>query len=446
MGSQFFRWLGLRPGELGLVFVLSMILFANYATMGITKVLSVSGFLSEIKDQYILLVWAFDMVLLILATAIQSLIIDRFNRVKLLLGILSIFTILYAILPLTFLIKFLPLGAIYTFIYLLNEQQWGFFPIIFWILVTDIFEPAQNRRLMPIIANFAFVGTLVGLGVAAIDVHLKLGSIKLLSLNASIFGLALMIGWLGLRKVKTITTSHHQTSNIKDTLIDGLDFIKTVPVFAYLALSMVTGGIIMTILLYNTLSNLDLGLGNNFQSFYALYSLAIALGSIILQSLGKYLLERIGLRNMFLIQPFIMLLSIIAIFFLPGYWSSASSQGLARINYDTVDLSTRKALQSLSPNEQRGRISVIIDGYLPLLGTIIGSLITFSIISAGIWAGINRELYTSIYLAVGFIVVIVAIYSAFRMRTTYNDSLLNWRLRRRVKAASILKKIDFTED
>ena len=38
---QFFR---LRPGETGLVFALGIVLFVNYAAMGITKVISVSGF------------------------------------------------------------------------------------------------------------------------------------------------------------------------------------------------------------------------------------------------------------------------------------------------------------------------------------------------------------------------------------------------------------------
>ena len=58
--------------------------------MGITKVVAVSGFLSEVKDHYILLVWAVDMVLLIMATGLQSLIVDRFDRIKLMAGVLIV--------------------------------------------------------------------------------------------------------------------------------------------------------------------------------------------------------------------------------------------------------------------------------------------------------------------------------------------------------------------
>src|SRR5258708_18663565 len=161
--SSFF---GVRPGEFGLVFVLGAILFINYAAMGITKVISVSGFLSQVKDQYILLVWAVDMVLLILATGLQSLIVDRFDRIKLMMAVLLIFTALYAILPFAFFFKSFPLSIAYTLIYLLNDHQWRFFPVVFWILVNDLYDPAAVPTLLPVIGMFPFVGTIVALAVA----------------------------------------------------------------------------------------------------------------------------------------------------------------------------------------------------------------------------------------------------------------------------------------
>ncbi|MFN3491983.1 MAG: hypothetical protein ACK40V_07160, partial [Anaerolineales bacterium] len=158
MQEQFRKWFPLRAGESGLVLTLGFILFANYAAMGITKVVSVSGFLSEVKDHYILLVWAIDMVLLILATGLQSLIVDRFDRVKLIGGVLLVFGILYTILSFSFLSAWMPASVSYTLIYLLNDQQWRFFPVVFWILVNDIYDPATGRRLMPMIGVFAFIG------------------------------------------------------------------------------------------------------------------------------------------------------------------------------------------------------------------------------------------------------------------------------------------------
>jgi disulfide bond formation protein DsbB len=66
-------------------------------------------------------------------------------------------------------------------IYLLKDQEWRFFPVVFWILVNDIFDPAVGRRLLPVIGVFAFIGTIVGLGVAAVDAHLNFGPVKLMA-------------------------------------------------------------------------------------------------------------------------------------------------------------------------------------------------------------------------------------------------------------------------
>ncbi|MBK8429738.1 MAG: hypothetical protein IPL27_29025 [Lewinellaceae bacterium] len=439
------QWFPLRAGESRLVFSLGFILFANYAAMGITKVVSVSGFLAEVKDHWILLVWAVDMVLLILATGIQSLIVDRFDRIKLLAGVLLVFVILYALLPLTFLSKSFPASISYTLIYLLNDQQWRFFPVVFWILVNDIYDPATGRRVMPIIATFAFVGTIVGLGIGAIDAKLGFGPVKLLLLNASIFFLAYLIAQTRLRTVRLAPPAGAQTS-MKETLTEGWEFIKTVPAFAWSALGMLAAGSVMTILLYDVLSDAKLDLGSGFQSFYAQYNLAIAFVSIFVQGISAKIIERISLKRSFLIQPFVMLGSVIANFFIPGYVSSAAAQGFSRITYDTVDLSARKAFQAMVPNEKRGRVSMFIDSYLPSGGTILGSLITFAIISLGLRFGFSRGQYSLVYLGVGVAAALLAVFAAFRVRATYEQSMLSWQLKRRTRGASVLDKLDFGED
>lgn len=446
MQERFSKWFPLRAGESGLAFTLGLILFANYAAMGITKVVSVSGFLSEVKDHYILIVWAVDMVLLILATGLQSLIVDRFDRIKLMMGVLIVFGALYAILPLTFLTKGFPASVSYTLIYLLNDQQWRFFPVVFWILVNDIYDPATGRRIMPIIANFAFIGTIIGLGIAAIDARLEFGPVKLLLLNASIFFFAFLISQFRLRSVSLPPPVGVGSTTMKETLTEGWEFIKTVPAFAYLALSMLAAGSIMTILLYDALSDAKLDLGSGFQSFYATYNLVIAIVSIFVQSISARVIEKLTLKRSFLIQPFMMLISTIANFFIPGFISSSIAQGASRTTYDTLDLSSRKAFQAMVPNEKRGRVSIFLDSYLPSGGTIIGSLVAFAIISLGIYFGISREQYTAIYLGVGIAIALVAVYAVFKVRATYEQSMLSWQLKRRTRGASVLDRISFNEE
>lgn len=443
MRERFGRWFPLRAGESRLALTLGFILFANYTAMGITKVVSVSGFLSEVTGHYILLVWAVDMVLLILATGVQSLFVDRFDRIKLMLGVLVVFGVLYALLPLLF-ISTVKNSISYTLLYLLNDQQWRFFPVVFWILVNDIYDPATGRRMMPFVANFAFFGTIVGLGIAALDARFEFGTVNLLWFNALIFFLAYIIGQLRFRKVILPIPTRTQDS-MKETLTEGWEFIKTVPAFAYLAFGMLAAGSVMTILLYNVLAEANLALNGGFKSFYAAYNLAIAFGSIFVQSISAKIIERFTLRRSFLIQPLVMLGATIANFFVPlyGYMVSAASQGIARVTYDTVDLSARKAFQAMVPNEKRGRVSMFLDSYLPSAGTIIGSLVTFAIIVVGMWLGLEYRQYTFIYLGVGILIAAAAFYAAFRVRATYEQSMFNWQLKRRTRGASVLDKLDF---
>jgi MFS family permease len=443
MQERFRKWFPLRAGESGLVLTLGFILFANYAAMGITKVVSVSGFLSEVKDHYILLVWAIDMVLLILATGLQSLIVDRFDRVKLISGVLLVFGMLYAILPLSFLSAWIPASVSYTFIYLLNDQQWRFFPVVFWILVNDIYDPGTGRRVMPVIGIFAFIGTIVGLAIAAVDAQYQFGTVNLLLLNAAIFFVAFAISQFRLRAVKLPPPIGAHADTMKETLTEGWEFIKTVPAFAYLALGMLAAGSVMTVLLYDALSDAKLDLGTGFQSFYATYNLLIAIVSIFIQGFSNRIIEWLALKRSFFIQPFMMLFSMIANFFIPGYMSSGIAQGVSRVTYDTVDLSARKAFQAMVPNEKRGRVSIFLDSYLPSGGTIVGSLITFAIISVGLYFGIPREQYSLIYVGVGIVIALVAVYAAYKVRATYEQSMLSWQLKRRTRGASVLDKIDF---
>jgi MFS family permease len=444
MRERFLNWLGIRPGEPGLVLILGVVLFANYTAMGITKVVAVSGFLGQVKDHYILLVWAVDMVLLILATGLQSLIVDRFDRVKLIIAVLLVFAGLYALLPLAFIFKsVIPSSVSYSLIYLLNDQQWRFFPVVFWILVNDIYDPAAGRRLLPIIANFAFIGTIVGLGVAALDARVHFGDVNLLYLNSMIFLAGCIVAYFGLRKVKIVSATRTGVS-LKETFTEGWDFIKTVPAFAYLALGMLLAGAVMTILLYDALSDAKLDLGTGFQAFYANYNVLIAVGSIIISTLAGRIIEKLGVKNSFLIQPFVMLFATILNFIVPGFWSSSSAQGVARVTYDTVDQSNRKAFQAMVPNEKRGRVSMFIDSYLPSFGTILGSLVTFGIIVAGLSMGAQRDMYSLIYLGVGVVLSIVAVWAGYRVRKTYDESMLNWQLKRRTRGSSgVLDKLDF---
>ncbi|HEY9647295.1 MAG TPA: hypothetical protein V6C88_13035 [Chroococcidiopsis sp.] len=440
MQERYIRWFPIRPSEVKLVLILGFVLFSNYASMGITQVIAVSGFLSQVQEHYILLVWAIDMALLILTSGLQSLVIDRFKRKNLLISVLLILAGLYLILPILFNLPFIPRQISYSLVYLLSDQQWRFFPLLFWILVNDIFDPAQGRRLQPVIANFGFLGTITGLGITAIDAYVQFGTIALLLLNTVIFLLAALVAQLGISKIRASRTS--TVTNPIEVLTEGWSFIRQIPAFSFLSAAMVLAGMVMTILLYHALADAEGELGSNFQSFYAWYSLAIACLSVLIQSQANVILERISLKNSFLIQPITMVASAFFSLLVPGsFWSSATAQGVARVNYETVDISARKALEAFVPDERRGRVSMFIDSYWPSLGTIIGSLITFTIIAVSLHNRLPVVWYSSIYLGVAIVAAIAALFCAIKMRSVYDASLLSWLLKRRQRARGIMDQI-----
>lgn len=442
MKERLQRLLRLEKAEMGLVFTLGSILFINFAAMGIVKVVSVSGFLSEVNGHYILLVWAVDMVLLLLSTAVQSLIIDKFKRISLLGGLIIGISIVYALLSLTFTISGFPLEASYTLLYLLTDQQWLIFPLIFWALVNDIYPPAQGRRLLPVIGSFAFLGTIAGLGVVQLDTSLHFGTVNLLLFNAVIFMVAWFLVFFYLRKEKMRQTLQPRIT-FSDAISGGWSFIRSVPTFRALSISMIAAGVTVTILLYDALADASLTFGANFQSFYALYSLAIAVTSVLVQFFSGKIIQKLGIRDSFAILPGMMLLGSVISFFVPGVWGSAPSQGAVRVALETVDQSNRKAYQALVPDEKRGRVSIFIDSYLPSFGTIIGSLIAFGVISWGITSGTDYKVFSAINTGIAVVGAIISSVAFFLMRASYEQSLLSWQMKRRSRGSSVLDQLDF---
>jgi len=248
--------------------------------------------------------------------------------------------------------------------------------------------------------------------------------------------------YFGLRKVRIDRVTKADVS-VKKNAYRGLGVHQDIPAFAYQALGMLVAGTVMTILLYDALSDAHLDLGSGFQSFYAWYNLLIAIASIIIQTLSARIIEQLTLKNSFLIQPFVMLVSSV-LNFLCGLPEQRRCAGRGAASYDTIDLSNRKAFQALVPNEKRGRVSMFIDSYLPSFGTILGSLITFGIIAAGLGLGWKRDLYGAVYLGLGVVLAVLAVWAAFRVRKTYEASLLNWQLKRRTRGSSgVLDNLDF---
>ena len=453
MNNLLSRTFRLRPGETGLVITLGLLLLSNSVAQQVSGIVAISGFLSEGGVNQILIVWVIDTLLIILMTGLQSLIVDRFDRITLMRGMTFGFTLVFTVLRLLFTLQS-PGWLNYSLLYLVSEQQWLFFPLIFWVLANDVFDMHQTKRLFPLIASWGSAGRLLGIGVALLSPglfsRLAIKPEEVLTFNVLLYMLAYLIMLAGLRKVK-VRQTRQKPETLQETLTEGWAFVREVPSFRYLMLAIVALIVCDTIIEFRFLavSNQVFSTASSYQTFYSLYRLGFTLASLAIQGfLTNRIIAKIGLKNTFLISPFAALAGASWMMALPGIVSGVGGVILHKLPAVTVEQPARKAFQALVPEERRGRVSMFMDSYLFAGGTIIGCLVTGTIVFVGPLRGItgtqaSRSPHFYVYLAVAVLAALFAIWAILKMRSVYESSLFNWRLKRRQRRTSVLDKLDF---
>jgi ATP/ADP translocase len=441
--SRFFR---VRPGEIGVVSLLGLLLFVNSFALEVADVVAVSGFLSQVAVPAILIVWIVDMTLIMVTAGLQSLIVDRYSRTSLIRWLALIISIAYSLLRLLFIIG-APGWLSYSILFILSDQQWLFFPLIFWVLANDTFDVAQGKRLIPLLAAIGFAGQIVGLIVAAsapaVMKDWDISNVELLTLNAIVYLAIYLVMVVGLRRLKFRKTTQ-QPETTREILTEGWEFVKSVSSFRYLVIAIISVAMILTAIEFHFLTASDDAFTDpdEFQVFYSLYRLVLTVLSIVIAgSLTSRIIESINLKNAFLIMPVIALAMIIAMLAIPGLLVITIAFIVSRLFYGTIDETSRKSFQALVPEERRGRVSIFMDSYIIAIGTIIGAIVVGIVVFIG--ERNNIENYDLIYITLAGVAAGIAIWAIYKMRGEYDSSLLNWRMKRRQRRSSVLDKLEF---
>jgi len=432
-----------HPNEIRIVLIMGVIIFAHSLALQVANIVSISGFLSEVSVTNILPIWIIEMLLIIGATAVQSLIVDRYKRLKLLRWMCLTFAGLYIGLAIMFAVG-LPGWLNYTLLMLFVDQQMYFFPAIFWILASDMIGMSQAKRLFPIIATFGIIGEIAGLGISAAAP----GVLSQFGLSSSVliylvillyllpFGLSLLLSKERFRQTV------QQTVNVRESLTEGWNFVKDVASFRYLILSMFVVAIVVTIIEFHFLSSTEQVYSHmdDFQTFYSLIFLAQTLVAIALQALvtGR-LISNFGLKNTFVIMPAVAIFCIGWALGLPGIVSAAGAYLVVKLALNSIDDIARKTLQSLVPEERRGRVSMFMDSYVFAGGVIVSALLIGLVLAVQHFVPTISA--STLYLSIGGILAIIALWWILKMRTVYESSLFNWRLKRRQHSASVIDKL-----
>jgi ATP:ADP antiporter, AAA family len=440
------RLWNLQPGELRLVLTLGFALLGNSLAQKVTEIASISHIVTDVGVPQLLIVLVISSGISLVMTGIQSLLVDRFNRVTLLCTIGFGLAVAFVVLRLLFILR-APIWLNYGLGYLLSEQQFTFFPLVFWVLANDMFEVAQTKRLFPLLASWGLIGNLIGIMVTAISpkvfTELQLLPEELLMLNILLYLLIYFLLVRGLPSTN-MRTVRYTTDSIQETLAEGREFIREIPAFRYLTLSILTVIICETIIDFRFYVVLESTFKtvNHYQVFFSLFTLSRVIAYLAIQSfLTQRIIAAIHLKNTFLLTPFTSLAASICTIAIPGLTGTVLGVAVQKLPQYTIDETARKTFQGFVPEERRGRVSLFMDSYLIAIGSTIGAVLIGITILIGNYLKIPQFFYA--YLSIAIVSALVASIAALKMRSVYDASLLNWRLRRRQRGKSILDKLDF---
>ena len=109
MSSRPGRLFDLRSGEFGLVLTLGLTLMGNALALQVSGIVAISGFLTAGDANHMPIIWLVDYSLILLFSGLQTLIVDKFDRVRLMGGLNLVFALAFVVLRLMF--AFSPLAS-----------------------------------------------------------------------------------------------------------------------------------------------------------------------------------------------------------------------------------------------------------------------------------------------------------------------------------------------
>ena len=98
---------------------------------------------------------------------------------------------------------------------------------------------------------------------------------------------------------------------------------------------------------------------------------------------------------------------------------------------ESLDDPSRKSVQGLVPESQRGRVSAFLDSYVYATGTIVGCLVLGACVWLGKMGVVGTVTVVILHQAFSAAMAAVALFFAVKVRAVYEESLWNPMLARR---------------
>lgn len=397
----------------------------------LTEMVAASQMLSLAGPTSLLIMYPLGGIGLLGAALLQFRYVDAASRLRMLRIVTFAYAVVFAAALGLIAGSVVPVIAI-GIVWLLADQLNFLVPLLIWSLAGDEFNVAEGRKIFGWLVTWTYLGQVLGLALAAGSPFvLQSWDIPLTTLLIIDPIVCVLLALLLPRAMRGSGAAQGlaRDESLRAALASAWDFVTGVPIWrTFLLASMLTFAAGMTAFIAYMVGSgdlLELNAGS-IQVFFATVSLAAFLIAWLIQStVAERLLERLGIPGTLLILP----VATIAAGVLLALGSVLGSLVLFAIAITvwrlprwSIDENARRAALALVPDERRARVSFLVD----LVPVAVGLIVSTPLAMVGVLTG---ELWiTGIVVAV---IAALAVPLSIRVMRGWEDSLLNWRLRRR---------------
>lgn len=322
--------------------------------------------------------------------------------------------------------------------WLMADQMNFLLPLLVWSLAADEFNVAEGRKIFGWIVVWSYLGQVLGLGVSTATAPLfeALG-LPLPWLLWLVPALLVFVGlWLPRKMVgSAAATGLARPEDMSTSLRSAWEFVSGVPVWRQLLIGSVlvfVAGNMVFIGFLTATEEIFAGNAAQLQLLYGGVSLVAFAACWAIQALwAERLLESWGIPRVLLVLPIAALAAgLLLALGATGGWLVVLALSLMTwlIPRWSIDENARRAALALVPDERRTRVSFIVD-----LGPVaIGLILAGPAAAVGVLTG-----NVALVGVVAAVLAAVGLPWYLKVRSGWDDSLLNWRLRRRKKSRGL---------
>jgi hypothetical protein len=318
------------------------------------------------------------------------------------------------------------------FLWILASLQNYLLPVLLWSLSADVFNVNESRQVNGWIASWTYFGRLAALALTVVSpVIFARAGIALPWLFVIAPTVTVFISlWLPhrMRSAGAATGLIHVES-ARESLASGWSFVREVRVWWWLLVASVvtfSAGSALSLGI-SAASELIIGADAATLQMYlgGIQLLAVLISLLVQRFVARPATARLGINGTLLILPISVILSALLLgagLATASLWLVAGAALLWRVPSWTVDTNARTAVLGFVPDQRRARVGLIM-----VLATYALTWVFATPIAA-------PGLLTSEPWLLGAVPAVVAVCALFwwvKVYRHWNESMLNWRLRRR---------------